>query len=212
MREYHKIHNIFKRNPETNNKTFLLGQWSLPEFDFLQNNPWIFTEKVDGTNIRVIWDHENKKIKFDGKTDKSQIPTKLFTKLTEMFTIELMEKVFPQTSLCLYGEGYGTGIQTGGKYRKDQSFVLFDVLVGKWWLQRQDIEEISSNLNIDIVPIVGEGTLFDGIDLVKNGFNSKWGNFIAEGIVAKPKVELFSRNGSRIVAKIKYKDFNLKGE
>ncbi len=212
MREYHKIHNIFKRNPETNNKTFLLGQWSLPEFDFLQNNPWIFTEKVDGTNIRVIWNHENKKIKFDGKTDTSQIPIKLFTKLTEMFTIELMEKVFPQTSLCLYGEGYGSGIQTGGKYRKDQSFVLFDVLVGRWWLQRKDIEEISSNLNIDIVPIVGEGTLFDGIDLVKNGFNSKWGNFIAEGIVAKPKVELFSRNGSRIVAKIKYKDFNLKGE
>ena len=45
------------------------------------------------------------------------------------------------------------------------------------------------------------------IQLTKKGFNSDWGNFKAEGIVARPKMELFARNGERIITKIKHKDF-----
>jgi hypothetical protein len=33
------------------------------------------------------------------------------------------------------------------------------------------------------------------------------GDFIAEGLVAKPAVELRNRRGERIVVKIKHKDF-----
>lgn len=28
----------------------------MSEFDYLKDNTWIFTEKVDGTNIRIMWD------------------------------------------------------------------------------------------------------------------------------------------------------------
>lgn len=45
------------------------------------------------------------------------------------------------------------------------------------------------------------------VNLVQKGFNSEWGDFLAEGIVARPSVELFSRNGKRIITKLKYKDF-----
>lgn len=45
------------------------------------------------------------------------------------------------------------------------------------------------------------------VKIAKKGFNSEWGNFFAEGIVAKPEVELFARNGQRIITKIKYKDW-----
>jgi hypothetical protein len=45
------------------------------------------------------------------------------------------------------------------------------------------------------------------IDQTRTGFKSQWGDFIAEGIVARPVVELKSRNGDRIITKIKYKDF-----
>lgn len=41
----------------------------------------------------------------------------------------------------------------------------------------------------------------------RKGFNSIWGDFIAEGIVARPAVELKTRNGHRIITKIKHKDF-----
>jgi hypothetical protein len=110
--------------------------------------------------------------------------------------------------LCLYGEGYGAKIQKiGGLYRPDQDFVLFDVRIGEWWLQRADVEDIAQKLELDIVPIIGEGTLHDAVAVAKEGFNSTWGNFQAEGIVARPKVELKTRNGQRIITKIKCCDF-----
>ena len=53
MEEYHKIHTVFKRDPVTNFKGLLVGQWSKPEFQILQNIRWDFSEKIDGTNIRI---------------------------------------------------------------------------------------------------------------------------------------------------------------
>ena len=109
---------------------------------------------------------------------------------------------------CLYGEGYGAQIQKGGgKYRPTQDFVLFDVKVGEWWLQRSDVESIAGVFALDVVPIIGTGTLNDLIAMVREGFNSTWGPFAAEGIVARPAVELKTRNGSRIITKLKHKDF-----
>ena len=109
---------------------------------------------------------------------------------------------------CLYGEGYGPKIQKGGgNYRKDQSFVLFDVKIGNWWLQRKDVESIAGELGIDIVPIIGDGSLKDMVEMMMTGFNSTWGDFKAEGIVARPMIELKARSGQRIITKIKYNDF-----
>jgi len=112
----------------------------------------------------------------------------------------------------LYGEGYGPKIQKGGgNYRQDQDFVLFDIKIGDWWLQRTDVEDIARKLNIDIVPIIGIGTLPDMVQKVRNGFNSAWSTtkltFKAEGIVARPEVELKTRSGHRVITKIKHKDF-----
>ena len=49
--------------------------------------------------------------------------------------------------------------------------------------------------------------LSTAIDIVKNGLKSTFGDFEAEGIVARPVVPMFSRNGDRIIVKIKGKDF-----
>ena len=43
--------------------------------------------------------------------------------------------------------------------------------------------------------------------MTRKGFSSQWGDFIAEGIVARPKVEMKTRRGDRIITKIKYRDF-----
>jgi len=216
MKEYHKIQTVFKRDPETKFKTLLEGNFALPEFEYLKNNEWIFTEKVDGTNIRIKcapYQEDGKAygITFGGKTDRAQIPGFLVENLIQLFhnddTRCIIAEMFSEGA-CLYGEGYGAKIQKGGgNYRQDQSFVLFDVKIGDWWLQRKDIESISIGLGLDIVPIVGTGTLFDMVEQTRGGFNSTWGNFRAEGMVARPVVELKARNGSRIITKIKYKDF-----
>ena len=55
VKEYDKIQTVFKRDME-NRGAIIEGTFALPEFEYLQNNVWEFTEKVDGTNVRVMWD------------------------------------------------------------------------------------------------------------------------------------------------------------
>ncbi len=207
MKQYHKIHTIFKRDPATKHKTLIEGDYSLPEFEYLANNDWVFTEKVDGTNIRAMFD--GTQFSIGGKTDKASLPTQLTLRLNERFVpqVNVLKEMFPDGA-CLYGEGYGHRIQKGGgKYRSDQDFVLFDVKIGEWWLQRPDVEEIAAKLGLDVVPIIGRGTLFEMVEMVRKPLTSTWGDFTAEGIVGRPATELQCRNGARLITKIKHKDF-----
>ena len=209
IKEYHKIPTVWKRDPANNNKTLIEGAWATSELEYLKDCQWVFTEKVDGTNIRVMWDGEN--VTFGGKTDNAQIPALLVTRLYELFqappAISYLSAEFD--SVCLYGEGYGAKIQKGGgNYKADGvDFVLFDVKVGDWWLKREDVTNVADNLGIEAVTFVQFGTLCDAIELCRYGFTSSWGDFPAEGLVMRPSVELTSRNGQRIIAKIKHKDF-----
>ena len=206
MTEYHKIQTMFKREMQNKGK-IIEGAWTCPEFEYLKDNEWTFTEKVDGTNIRISF--QDGKITFGGRTDAAQIPSQLVTRLNDKFLplADLFAQNFAD-GCVLYGEGYGAKIQKGGGlYRSDQDFVLFDVRVGKWWLQRKDVEDIAVVLGLDVVPIIGSGSLQDAIDKVKLGITSNWGNFEAEGIVARPRVELVTRGGQRIITKIKARDF-----
>lgn len=206
MKEYHKIDTVFMRDPSTKHRTLLEGQFAQDTFSYLAGNEWVFTEKVDGTNIRVM---VNGQVTFGGKTDDAQIPAALVQRLQERFLpqADRLAEMFPDGG-CLYGEGYGARIQKGGgNYRPDQDFVLFDVKVGEWWLQRGDVEDVAAKLGLDVVPIIGRGTLADAVELAREGFNSTWGDFRAEGIVARPSVELKARNGRRIITKIKHRDF-----
>lgn len=204
--KYHKIKTVYERDPENNYKTLIIGKYAMPEFEYLRNNTWIFTEKVDGTNIRVIW--EDKKMRIGGRTDNAQIPSFLYDKLGELFNEAMLLDKFGDAPVILFGEGYGAKIQKGGgNYISDGvSFVLFDVHIGMW-LKRADVEDIASSLEVDVVPIVEEGRLEDAIDLTKGGIISVWGNFLAEGLVMRPKVELLTRAGHRIITKIKTKDY-----
>ncbi len=205
MKKYHKIQTIFKRDMENKGK-IILGEYACPEFGLLKDIEWVFTEKIDGTNIRVSWDGEN--VKFGGRTDNAQIPTILIERLQQLFPKELlMEKL--SNPLCLYGEGFGAKIQKGGgNYNPDGvDFILFDVQVDDWWLKRDIVESIALSLAIKTVPVVGQGTLSDAVDLVRNDFKSQWGDFSAEGFVIKPAIDLFNRKGERIITKIKHKDF-----
>lgn len=210
MKEYHKIQTVFHRSPETNFKQLMEGAWALPEFELLKDIQWVWTEKIDGTNIRIIWDGVT--VRYGGKTDDAQIPTFLLRVLQDTFTAEKMKSAFPDAiSVCLYGEGYGAKIQKGGNYIPNRTdFILFDVKVDTWWLTRESVEDVAAKLGIQVVPIIGKGTLLEAVEYVKNGYKSTIAenkNYIAEGLIMKPSVELFNRKGDRIISKIKYKDF-----
>lgn len=213
MTEYQKIPAPFKRHVEGPNRNkLIIGEWSSPELAALKNINWIWTEKVDGTNIRVIWDGH--KVRFGGRTDAAQIPAKLISVLQEKFPEELLEEAFGATPAVLYGEGYGAGIQSGGVYRSDMSFVLFDVKIDSWWLLRANVEDIAvAKLGIDVVPILWVGTIEDAIAQVQAGLQSAWRPATrpeqtwAEGLVGVTQAGLLDRGGNRIIVKIKTKDF-----
>lgn len=209
MKEYHKIETVFERDEKT--KKLIMGKFRNPTVEYLKDNIWTFTEKVDGTNIRVLWDgHE---VTFGGRTDKASIPAHLANRLIELFggetNAQMFEQKFGETPVELFGEGYGIKIQNGGLYRDDVDFILFDVLVGDNYQPRESVEDIAKYFGCDIVPIVLEGTIQDGVDYVLNNRKSlvaKNGAEI-EGLVGRTKIETMDRTGHRNIIKIKYRDF-----
>lgn len=210
MKTYHKIQTAYLRNPDDNFKTLLLGQFAKPEFEYLKDNLWEATEKIDGTNIRVMFDGE--KVWCNGKTDNAQTHRDLLKHLYETFTAEKMKAQFGDapTEVCLYGEGYGAGIQKGGFYRQDKGFILFDVLVGATYLERENVQDVATNLDCPIVPIVLTAPLERCLEKVCDGLDSVIapGN-VAEGLVMKPLTTLFNRRSERVITKIKAKDFRV---
>lgn len=209
LREYHKIDGLFERDEATHK--LIEGKYRNKEIEYIKDNKWIFTEKIDGTNIRVYWDGH--KVQFYGRTDRAQIPQDLVNKLIEKFGGEINEEIFEQkfgeTEVILIGEGYGKKIQgVGSLYNPDGvNFILFDVIIADNYQPRESIEDIAKTFNIDTAPIVLEGTIQEAIDYVRTKPMSKIGKASSEGVVGRPVIELQSRTGKRLICKIKVNDF-----
>lgn len=221
METYQKINTLYKRDPITNN--IIIGDYSNKEIEYLKDCIFECTEKIDGTNIKVCWDGYN--LTFEGKTENASIPKNLLEKLNSLFNVEKMKEVFPikidefgkeiPMSIILYGEGYGYKIQKGGNYiENDVNFILFDIKIGNWWLERKAYCTIAEQLNIEVVPLIGYFTIPMAEQFVIKGFKSTIANnknYDAEGLVCKPIHGLLDRSGKRIIVKIKTVDYkNLK--
>jgi hypothetical protein len=218
MREYHKIDTIYKR-AEDGTKKLIEGSWRDQTVESIKDIDWVWTEKVDGTNIRVHWDGH--KVTFGGRTDKAQIPADLVNFLNEKFGTPEAEELFEQkfgdtTAITLVGEGYGRKIQkVGSLYLKDSvSFIMFDAMVDctggghPCWLRRDSVEDIATAFGVDVVPIVGVGTLEQAVNFIKTKPVSALSpDAPMEGVVARPAYELLDRMGRRLIVKIKAHDF-----
>lgn len=218
MAKYQKIQTLFLRDDKN---IIIPDQFTYPEFEYLKDNKWECTEKIDGTNIRIELDfnvHDDGvrevNVNFKGRTDEATIPAHLYRRLEELFDNVNWLEIFDTTSttsITLYGEGYGTKIQKGGNYiSSGVDFILFDVKVDKWWLQRDAVEDVANKLNIKIVPLIGYMTIPEAIEYVKKGFKSTIAenkDYDAEGLVLKTTTGLLRRNGERLITKIKTVDF-----
>ena len=209
MIEYHKIETLFERDEKT--KKLIEGKFRNSTVEFLKDNLWQFTEKIDGTNIRVLWDGH--KVTFAGRTDRAQIPAELSNRLFELFGGETNEQIFEQkfgeTEVMLCGEGYGAKIQNGGLYRDNQDFILFDVMIAGNWQPRESVEDIAKSFGINVVPTVLVGTIQEAVDYVKSKPKSRIGTADSEGVVGRPVIELQDRTGKRVIVKVKVRDFNV---
>ena len=210
MHFYNKIETVHAR-AEDGTKKLIMDSWRNPTVEMLKDIDWVFTEKIDGTNISVCWDgHE---ITFHGRTEKANIPEFLENKLREMFdnsdAEELFEQKFGEREVILFGEGYGNRIQSVGKhYIPDGvSFILFDVMIGGNYQSRDTVEDVARCFGIDVVPIVLTGTIKDAEGFIMTHPASTIGDCEMEGVVGRPKYELQDRCGNRIIVKIKWRDY-----
>lgn len=205
--EYHKIETLFERDKDT----FVVDPSKIRAPVLQTIREWDVTEKIDGTNIRVILSADGE-VSFAGRSNNAQIPGDLVQYLVRTFPVERLRETLwldGPIEVVLYGEGYGPGIQKGGGlYRADKAFILFDVLVGgRWWLDRDAVNGIAEKLGIDTVPYLGRMTLDQIVELVRVPFPSKIGTATAEGVVARPIQTLFDKHMKRVIIKLKTKDF-----
>ena len=218
---YPKIETLFKKDEKFK---VIIGEYKHPVF--LTINTWQWTEKIDGTNIRVILKSDGTVI-FRGRTEGAQLHPELMEYLTLIFLPVKMTDIFwtdkeKPFEVILYGEGYGAGIQKGGSYNPKKVFRLFDVLVNKkWWLNWANTCDVANKLGIKTVPYLWDASLKDAVLFCKQGFNSIVAieenlfltnrgdeNYKAEGIVGRTLEPLFLNNGKRLIVKLKTKDFN----
>ena len=211
MREYPKIETVWARDERT--KRVVLGQCRWPEFGAVSR--WWVTEKVDGTNIRIGFT-ESGDVMIGGRTDRAQLPSALLSYLLATFTPEKLRGVFDTTDFTLFGEGYGPKIQKGGgAYRADPSFRLFDVLVGHWWLEPENVAGVAQSLGVRIAPELGTistppttaGELAAIVDRSIVAAEDGGSGCRAEGIVARSFPLMLTRRGDRVMWKLKYRDF-----
>ncbi len=204
--KYPKIQTLWKRNE---NKKFSIIEGDFSKEEFASIDKWEVTEKIDGTNIRIFWNGET--VNFGGRTDNAQIPTFLLDTLQKTFSADKFKEVFPDSdNVIMFGEGYGNKIQSiGKKYRQDNGFILFDVVVDDWWLERKNVEDIAKKLKIDVVPSLGIRTIEEIVSLVKGKFKSAVSKetLTAEGIVARSHPLMLFRDGSPIMFKLKISDY-----
>lgn len=223
--EYVKIHSLWKRagwyfdedakhNPkqQEGRQSFIEGDYAVEGFGNIKE--WDVEEKVDGTNIRIIYDGHT--VQFGGRTCRAQLPCHLLDYLQKEFTLEKMASVFPCEmgdtfpQVVMFGEGYGPKIQAcGGNYRKTPGFILFDVKVGSWWLKREDVEDIAINLGIPMCPQLGKMTTEEIVEFVKSNPFSRCSEFpqVMEGVIARSSPLMLFRNGLPVMFKLKCKDF-----
>lgn len=212
MIEYTKIETPFARDMN-GSKKLLEGVYRNPLVEYLKDCKWSCTEKIDGTNIGVVWDGH--KVSFQGRTERAQIPAPLVNRLNELFggevNEELFEQLFGEEEVILFGEGYGAKIQKGGGLYKSDGvdFIMFDIYMPKkdLWLRRESLEDIARAFGIQVVPEIMISTLDEAIAYVKSKPMSTIGTAPMEGLVCKPLIEIRDRMGERIVVKVKVKDF-----
>lgn len=224
---YPKIGSPYVRDVSTGRMTQIYSDPYLPLID--QMSHWVFTEKIDGTSVLVHWDGD--KVHFYGHTTKSKIPPAHLEWLQSRFgSLEfesVVEQCFGAKPVSLYGEMFGGNINNGSRYSDDYQFFVFDVQIGAEvtdagvirpasWLDWDNVVDVCNKLGVPHVPEVQDdwrytslGGAVTAVPYFESIVASMFGKppFIAEGVVARPRAVLLTRDGSYIRYKVKCRDY-----
>lgn len=221
MKPYESIETVFTRDKTTNLLNF--GVLRNPAHAIISH--WDISEKIDGTNIRVIVTHGG--IEVRGRTDKADLKADLVKNTLDLFDHSEVIGFFtgyhgiklPEDwSVTFYGEGYGAGIQKGTEYSPLKRFRCFDLkLDGDLWLSDCEMRRICYQLSIPVAPLLWEGItsiptsreeLLSLVPYSRVAEEDRGAvNVMAEGIVAKPAVVLKDCWNNRVMWKLTFREF-----
>jgi len=214
--KYEKIKSPFIKDENFKNTSELAQK--------LPRGNWKKFEKVDGTNIRIIFDNidelgkrhvyvgsKNNILNYDDKN--SQYYLNCLTNININKLIKYFQDI--PNIIVIYGEGYGQGIQKGGIYSLSKDFAVFDIVIGNTYQDYEYINKVCVDNQLYQVPYVEdveELTYFECMDslkkfqntLILNGNGGK-----PEGLIYKFEPVLFNKYHERLIFKIKFKDFML---
>ncbi len=148
---YPKINSLFKRHPDT--KKFMWNEYAQPEFEAIKQ--WRVEEKIDGMNGRFIIEQENGVISYEtkGRNEDSMLPAsvvKFVSNNLETRVADIIEFMNAKSKAILFGEFYGPKIQSGGNYRDDVGFILFDVWGGHRWSSREEVRSLADFIGLPV--------------------------------------------------------------
>jgi hypothetical protein len=215
---YPKINAIWKRNPKGNR--VIPGAYASPWFEELMHARWVWAEKIDGTNIGFRWLPTEDRVIICGKTANASFPGDLIEKIEWIANPEVFRRMFGDTHVKVFGEGFGPGIQqNGGGYRPDKGFILFDVQKGTEagltpsspFLGGGPLHNVAEGLGVEIVKVIDTCTLAQAWShMVDREYESTYPNHVLEGVVGRPETPYYVRTGNDdlklVQCKLKYVD------
>lgn len=212
---YPKINSLWKRDDQKKGK-FIEGQYASPEFESI--NKWRVEEKIDGMNIRIYMIsldntdlHLGHQIIVKGRNEDSMIPQSIQDFIHKYIKPRpVFDYMNTKQSVILFGEGYGPKIQSGGNYRDDVGFILFDVWHGDRWSTREEVKTIANILGLPIPYDFGMMTEQEIVSFVKSKPQSPTAirPMEIEGVICRS--EPLMRNnlsGDPVMFKLKCRDF-----
>jgi len=209
--KYPKIETVWMRDERGK---IIPGELSDPAFAIPKS--WLLSEKIDGTNVRIIYSGSD--VEFRGKTDEAQLSAALFKRLQELFPVERFREVFKEAPAILFGEGYGRKVN-GIKYavQDDADVILFDVVVKNtneerprpewWWLEREAVADVARKFGIPSVQEVAHLGSIEEIEAWVKKERKREDGVRMEGVVCRPERVLLRRDGTPLMFKLKWKDY-----
>lgn len=143
---------------------------NLPQM-FLDKQPWIATEKIDGTSTTFTIKKKGKKfdfyvcsrnVNFDKPEKECYYDTNVYLEMADKYNVEnvliQLFEVFPKAEwITLQGETYGAGIQKRDYHLQDHKFMGFNLIISnEGRLNSRTAADIMKNYGIEWVPILDE--------------------------------------------------------
>ena len=160
-------------------------------------NPWIATEKIDGTSTTFAIKRGKKpfekdefyicsrNVVFDTPEKGCFYDTNVYAEMAQKYNIKevltTLLTIFPCADyIILQGETYGAGIQKRDYSKKDHDFMAFNLIMshtGRW--NTKDMEELLKKYHIPCVPIVDDNFILP--DTVEELLDYATGNSVVDG-------------------------------